>query len=73
MARIELDRVTVRRPTATGDLLVLDETSLLVSESRVALIGPNGAGKSTLARLVNGLVTASTGADSAPRASIRSA
>ena len=62
MARIELDRVTVRRPTATGDLLVLDETSLLVGESRVALIGPNGAGKSTLARLVNGLVTASTGA-----------
>ena len=62
MARIELDRVTVRRPTATGDLLVLDETSLLVSESRVAFIGPNGAGKSTLARLVNGLVTASTGA-----------
>ncbi|WP_433955052.1 energy-coupling factor ABC transporter ATP-binding protein [Janibacter indicus] len=62
MARVELDRVTVRRPTATGDLLVLDETSLLVSESRVALIGPNGAGKSTLARLVNGLVTASTGA-----------
>lgn len=62
MARIELDRVTVRRPTTTGDLLVLDETSLLVSESRVALIGPNGAGKSTLARLVNGLVTASTGA-----------
>lgn len=62
MARVELDRVTVRRPTATGDLLVLDETSLLVGESRVALIGPNGAGKSTLARLVNGLVTASTGA-----------
>lgn len=62
MARIELDRVTVRRPTTTGDLLVLDETSLLVSESRVAFIGPNGAGKSTLARLVNGLVTASTGA-----------
>ena len=62
MARIQLDHVTVRRPTATGDLLVLDETSLLVGESRVALIGPNGAGKSTLARLVNGLVTASTGA-----------
>lgn len=62
MARIKLDHVTVRRPTATGDLLVLDETSLLVSESRVAFIGPNGAGKSTLARLVNGLVTASTGA-----------
>ena len=61
MARIELDRVTVRRPTASGDLLVLEETSLTISERRVALIGPNGAGKSTLARLVNGLVAATTG------------
>lgn len=59
--RIELDAVTVRRVTADGDLLVLEETSLAIAEPRVALIGPNGAGKSTLARLVNGLVTASTG------------
>ena len=61
MARIELDRVTVRRPTATGDQLVLDETSLDIGEARVALVGPNGAGKSTLARLVNGLVHPSRG------------
>ena len=43
MARIELDRVTVRRPTATGDLLVLDETSLLVSESRVPRVSHGSA------------------------------
>lgn len=61
MARLELDGVTVRRATADGDLLVLDETSLTITERRVALIGPNGAGKSTLARLLNGLVPASTG------------
>ncbi|CAM4193099.1 energy-coupling factor ABC transporter ATP-binding protein [Janibacter anophelis] len=61
MALIELERVSVRRPTAEGGLLVLDETSLELTEPRVALIGPNGAGKSTLARLVNGLVPASTG------------
>ncbi|GAB3110269.1 ABC transporter ATP-binding protein [Janibacter alkaliphilus] len=61
MARIELDRVTVRRETADGDLLALDETDLTLTEGRIALIGPNGAGKSTLARLVNGLVTATSG------------
>lgn len=58
---IELDGVTVRRATLDGDLLVLKETRLTITERRVALIGPNGAGKSTLARLVNGLVTATSG------------
>ena len=61
VSRIELERVTVRVPTADGDLLVLEETSLTLTEQRVALIGPNGSGKSTLARLVNGLVTPTTG------------
>ncbi len=37
------------------------ETTLTLTERRVALIGANGSGKSTLARLVNGLVTATTG------------
>jgi len=58
---IRLDQVTVRVPVAEGDLLILDTTSVELTEQRVALIGPNGAGKSTLARLINGLATASSG------------
>ncbi|GAB3782597.1 energy-coupling factor ABC transporter ATP-binding protein [Nocardioides ungokensis] len=61
MSRIELEQVTVRVPTVDGDLRILEETSLTLTERRVALIGPNGSGKSTLARLVNGLVGATTG------------
>lgn len=61
MSRIEIDQVTVRVPTHEGDLLVLRETSLSLSEQRIALIGANGSGKSTLARLVNGLVRPTTG------------
>ena len=61
MSRIELEQVTVRVPTVDGDLRILEETSLVLTEQRVALIGPNGSGKSTLARLVNGLVGATTG------------
>lgn len=61
MSRIELDRVTVRFPVAGGDVVVLEETSLSLTEPSIALIGANGSGKSTLARLLNGLVTATTG------------
>jgi biotin transport system ATP-binding protein len=61
VSRIELEQVTVRVPTVDGDLRILEETSLTLTERRVALIGPNGSGKSTLARLVNGLVGATTG------------
>lgn len=61
MSRIELDRVTVRFPVADGDVVVLEETSLSLIEPSIALIGANGSGKSTLARLLNGLVTASSG------------
>lgn len=61
MSRIELDRVTVRFPTHDDEVTVLHETSLELTEPRVALIGPNGSGKSTLARLLNGLVEPTTG------------
>lgn len=61
MSEIELEEVTVRLPAVDGDVLVLSETSLRITEQRVALVGANGSGKSTLARLLNGLVTASTG------------
>jgi biotin transport system ATP-binding protein len=44
-----------------GDRVVLREVSLELAGPRVALIGANGSGKSTLARLLNGLVTASSG------------
>nr|WP_231747653.1 ABC transporter ATP-binding protein [Auraticoccus cholistanensis] len=39
----------------------MHETTLTLTERRVALVGANGSGKSTLARLVNGLVVPSSG------------
>ena len=61
MSRILLEQVTVSVPTHDGTRQILGETTLDLSEHRIALIGPNGSGKSTLARLLNGLVTATTG------------
>lgn len=64
MSRIELDRVVVRAETPGGpapEVTVLRETTLDLTEQRIALIGPNGSGKSTLARLVNGLVEPTSG------------
>lgn len=64
MSRIELDRVVVRAATPGGpapEVTVLRETTLDLTEQRIALIGPNGSGKSTLARLVNGLVEPAAG------------
>ncbi|WP_426243954.1 energy-coupling factor ABC transporter ATP-binding protein [Nocardioides sp. LHG3406-4] len=61
MSRIELRQVSVRVPATDGEHEILHETTLTLTESRIALIGANGSGKSTLARLVNGLVEASSG------------
>lgn len=61
MARIELTDVTVTAPTADGHVTLLRDVSACLTEQRVVVVGANGSGKSTLARLVNGLVTASTG------------
>ncbi len=58
---IQLDEVTVRVSTPGGDLVLLQPTTLSLTEQRVALIGSNGSGKSTLARLLNGLVEPSDG------------
>jgi biotin transport system ATP-binding protein len=61
VSRLELRGVTVRLPSTDGDVPVLAETDLTLTEQRVALVGPNGSGKSTLARLFNGLVSPTTG------------
>src|SRR6478736_6157316 len=56
---IELDAATVTVRGPDGDQVILE--TLTLTEQRVALVGANGSGKSTLARLLNGLVTASSG------------
>ena len=61
MSSLLLDRVVVTAATTDGDVEILSETTLELTEPRIALIGPNGSGKSTLARLFNGLVTPSSG------------
>lgn len=45
-----------------GERRVLDGIDLTLTEARVGIIGANGSGKSTLARMVNGLVTPTSGA-----------
>lgn len=46
---------------ADAPVTILGETTVTLTEQRVAVIGANGSGKSTLARLLNGLVQPSTG------------
>jgi biotin transport system ATP-binding protein len=57
MTAIRLDDVTVRLDGS----LILDRITLAIDQPRVAVIGPNGSGKSTFARLVGGLVGATSG------------
>jgi biotin transport system ATP-binding protein len=40
---------------------VLRDVSLTLTEHRIGVVGANGSGKSTLARLINGLVTPTSG------------
>ncbi|MBE7323407.1 ABC transporter ATP-binding protein [Nocardioides sp. Y6] len=61
MSTLRLDRVVVTAPTVEGEITILRETSLTLTEQRIALVGPNGSGKSTLARLLNGLVSPASG------------
>jgi biotin transport system ATP-binding protein len=61
MGRVQLTDVVVRARTGGGDVVILQPTTLDLTEHRIALIGANGSGKSTLARLVNGLATPSSG------------
>lgn len=58
---ITFDAAGVSVPTPAGDRVLLEPTTLELAEHRIGIIGANGSGKSTLARLINGLVTATTG------------
>jgi biotin transport system ATP-binding protein len=58
---IELDEATVAVRTSGDDLVILEPTTLTLTEQRIALFGGNGSGKSTLARLLNGLVEPTAG------------
>lgn len=57
MSEIVFDSVSHR----FGDRKVLRDIDLRIGERRVGIIGSNGSGKSTLARMINGLLTPSSG------------
>ncbi|WP_330231240.1 energy-coupling factor ABC transporter ATP-binding protein [Nocardia sp. NBC_00508] len=57
MSEIVFDSVSHR----FGDRKVLHDVDLCISERRVGIIGANGSGKSTLARMINGLLTPTSG------------
>ncbi|AQX20185.1 energy-coupling factor ABC transporter ATP-binding protein [Bartonella sp. WD16.2] len=57
MGIIKFDKVT----QIFGDLCVLKNITVQLTERRVAIIGANGSGKSTFARLINGLQLPSSG------------
>lgn len=44
-----------------GERTVLTGVDLTLTEARIGIIGANGSGKSTLARMINGLVTPTSG------------
>ena len=57
MSEIVFDSVSHRFDAET----VVDDVSLVLAEHRIGIVGANGSGKSTLARMVNGLVTPTSG------------
>ncbi|UYM07782.1 energy-coupling factor ABC transporter ATP-binding protein [Solicola gregarius] len=61
MADISLDSAAVTVDGPDGPVTILEPTTLVLREQRIAVIGANGSGKSTLARLLNGLVRPSNG------------
>ncbi len=58
---IELREAGVTVPAGDHDTVILQPTTLTLTEHRISIIGGNGSGKSTLARLCNGLIEPTTG------------
>jgi biotin transport system ATP-binding protein len=54
---INFNQICLEHPTGQ----ILQDVSLSLTESRIGIIGANGSGKSTLVRLINGLVTPTSG------------
>ncbi len=54
---IEFQSVSLRRDGRP----VLSDLTFRLSEQRIGIVGPNGSGKSSLARMVNGLLTPTSG------------
>lgn len=62
MSSVVFDQVDVSVPVpGQGRKQLLTGIDLELTERRIAIIGSNGSGKSTLLRLINGLVTPSSG------------
>ncbi|MFD4420924.1 energy-coupling factor ABC transporter ATP-binding protein [Agromyces sp. NPDC058484] len=57
MSKIVFEGVSHRFDAET----VVDDVSLTLGEHRIGIVGANGSGKSTLARMINGLVTPTSG------------
>lgn len=55
------DIVFTNASVTFGDRAALASVSVALSQRRIAVIGANGSGKSTFARMLNGLVTPSSG------------
>jgi NitT/TauT family transport system ATP-binding protein len=62
MALLELKHIAKSFAHAKGTLPVLEDISFTIDEGQfIAVVGPSGCGKSTMLRIVNGLMSATSG------------